>query len=93
MDHFVDAVVEEIRQKGELEEGKELGSFYLGGGTPSLLSEVHLEKILTAIHRYNSFLKDSEWTMECNPDDLDTTTLKKLRKFGFNMFCNFKTER
>lgn len=84
MDSFIDAVVEEIRQKGEKEEGKALGSLYLGGGTPSLLSEGQLEKILSAINRHNSFLKDSEWTMECNPDDLDASTLKKLRNMGFN---------
>lgn len=84
MDNFIDALVEEIRQTGEQEEGKALGSLYLGGGTPSLLSEVHLEKLLEAIHRYNRFQKDSEWTMECNPDDLNDTNLKKIRKFGFN---------
>ena len=84
MDSFIDALVEEIRQKGEMKRGKALGSFYLGGGTPSLLSEGHLEKILKAIHSYNDFLKDSEWTIECNPEDLDSKTLKKLGKFGFN---------
>ena len=84
MDRFIDAVVEEISRKGEKEKGKALGSLYLGGGTPSLLSEIHLEKILKAVYRYNSFLEDSEWTMECNPDDLDSGTLKKLRNFGFN---------
>jgi oxygen-independent coproporphyrinogen-3 oxidase len=84
MDSFIDAVVEEIRRKGEEAKGKDLGSLYLGGGTPSLLSEVHLGKILKAIYQYNSFLEDSEWTMECNPDDLNSRTLKKLRNFGFN---------
>lgn len=84
MDNFIDAVVEEIRQKGEKEKGQALGSLYLGGGTPSLLSELHLEKILKAINRYNNFQEDSEWTIECNPDDLDSATLKKLRAFGFN---------
>ena len=84
MDSFIDAVVEEIRQKGEKDKGKTLGSLYLGGGTPSLLSEVQLGKILKAIYPYYNFLEDSEWTMECNPDDLDSGTLKKLRNIGFN---------
>ena len=84
MDSFIDAVVEEIRQQGEKEKGQGLGSLYLGGGTPSLLSEGHLEKLLKAIYRYNNFREDAEWTIECNPDDLDSRTLKKLRALGFN---------
>ncbi|MBE9518509.1 MAG: radical SAM family heme chaperone HemW [Bacteroidetes bacterium] len=84
MDPFVDALVEEIRQKGESNAGRSLETFYLGGGTPSLLSGPHLEKIINAIHKYHSFQENSEWTIECNPDDLDISTVKNLRILGFN---------
>jgi len=84
MDGFVDALVEEIRQKGENFRGHPLESLYLGGGTPSLLSASHLERILNALHKYYSFRKDGEWTIECNPDDLDRETVEKLRTMGFN---------
>ncbi len=84
MDSFVDALVEEIRQKGEKNPGKNLETLYLGGGTPSLLSPLHLEKILDAIGRYHNFREDSEWTIECNPEDLEEAALKILRQMGFN---------
>jgi len=84
MDPFVDALVEEIRQKGESIAGRSLETFYLGGGTPSLLSGPHLEKIINAIHKYHSFQENSEWTIECNPDDLDISTVKNLGLLGFN---------
>lgn len=84
LDPFVDALVEEISQKGEANPGELLDSLYLGGGTPSVLSPAHLEKILEAIHRYYTFRDNPEWTIECNPDDLDIGTVKKLRQAGFN---------
>ncbi len=84
LDSFVDALVEEIRQKGERSPGKNLETLYLGGGTPSLLSPRHLEKILNALGRYHSFREDYEWTIECNPEDLEEATLRKLRHLGFN---------
>jgi oxygen-independent coproporphyrinogen-3 oxidase len=57
MDGFVDALVEEIRQKGENFRGHPLESLYLGGGTPSLLSASHLDRILNTLHKYYSFRK------------------------------------
>jgi len=84
LDPFVDALIEEIRQKGKSNAGHSLETLYLGGGTPSLLSGAHLEKIINAIHKHHSFQENSEWTIECNPDDLDRSTVKNLRMLGFN---------
>jgi oxygen-independent coproporphyrinogen-3 oxidase len=84
MDLFVDALVEEIRQKGETNPGRSMETLYLGGGTPSLLSPSQLDKIINAIHKYNSFKDLSEWTLECNPDDLNENIVKRLRETGFN---------
>ena len=83
-DEFVDRLVEEIRIKGALNPGVSLDTLYLGGGTPSVLTFSHLDKILEAINRYYSFRDNPEWTMECNPDDLNYNTVKKLKKIGFN---------
>jgi putative oxygen-independent coproporphyrinogen III oxidase len=84
MDQFVDALVEEIRIKGELNPGMSLDTLYLGGGTPSVLSASNMEKILEAILLHYSFRANPEWTVECNPDDLNGSTLKNLKQAGFN---------
>jgi oxygen-independent coproporphyrinogen-3 oxidase len=84
LDGFVDSLVEEIKQKGEINPCRSLNTLYLGGGTPSLLSAMHLDKILNAIHSYHSFRENPEWTIECNPDDLDQAMLRKLNVLGFN---------
>ena len=84
MDEFVDSLVEEIRIKGEQDPGNTLDTLYLGGGTPSVLSDSNIGRILEAIHQHYNFRDSPEWTIECNPDDLDENTLKNLKKNGFN---------
>jgi len=76
--------VEEIRKKGEANPGTLLDTLYLGGGTPSVLTHSHLERITETIGRYYTFREQPEWTLECNPDDLDIKTLNKLQEIGFN---------
>jgi len=84
LDGFVDTLVEEIRQHGESAPVRSLKTLYLGGGTPSVLSPAHLDKIINTIHRYYTFTENPEWTIECNPDDLDISRLKMIQAMGFN---------
>jgi oxygen-independent coproporphyrinogen-3 oxidase len=84
LDEYVDRLVEEIGNRSKAHVGKELDTLYLGGGTPSLLTEVHLDRIVSAILRFHSFRENPEWTIECNPDDLDEKRLKYLKRIGFN---------
>jgi oxygen-independent coproporphyrinogen-3 oxidase len=84
MDELVDCIVQELKLSSETGREGTLGSLYLGGGTPSLLTPKHLDKILTAAHQYFPFRKDPEITMECNPDDLNRETLRSLHLGGIN---------
>jgi len=83
LDEYVDRLVEEIAHRSKTHRGTELSTLYLGGGTPSLLTEAHLDKIVATLLRFHSFRKDSEWTIECNPDDLEPGRLNYLRNIGF----------
>jgi oxygen-independent coproporphyrinogen-3 oxidase len=51
LDPFVDALLEEIRKRGETKSGSLLDTLYLGGGTPSLLDHSHLERIVETVQR------------------------------------------
>ncbi len=84
VDEYVDSLVKEIELRAGEEPGTEVETLYLGGGTPSVLSEVHLEKILNTIHTHFTFVEKAEWTIECNPDDLSPVYLDQLRYKGFN---------
>ena len=58
-------------------------TLYLGGGTPSSLSEEALEELLSLVGSYFKFKKDAERTCEVNPGDLDEKKIRVLKEFGF----------
>ena len=84
VDEYVESLVKEIELRAGEKPGSEMETLYLGGGTPSVLSDLHLGKILDTVHKYYSFREDAEWTVECNPDDLSPAYLEQLRNKGFN---------
>ncbi len=69
---YVDALCREIRTREGMREltgdGKiPVDSIYFGGGTPSLLTPLQLERILTAVRESFQVSEKSEITLECNP--------------------------
>ncbi len=59
-------------------------SVYLGGGTPSLLTEDDLAGIFNELNRHFSIAPDAEVTLEANPDDLSPQKLNQLRNSPVN---------
>jgi len=57
-------------------------TLYLGGGTPSSLSEEALKELLSLIGSHFKFKKDAERTCEVNPGDLDENKIRVLKEFG-----------
>lgn len=84
LDEYVERLVEEIARRSGPHKGTELSTLYLGGGTPSLLTEAHLQKIISTLHDYFTFKESAEWTLECNPDDLHPQRISYLSGLGFN---------
>ena len=79
---FVDSLVNEIRSY----EGKHycvetIQTVYLGGGTPSLLTEPQLKHIFASL--YETFrIEPLEITMELNPDDVTPEYLNSIKNLG-----------
>lgn len=57
-------------------------TIYFGGGTPTLLSSQHFERILFASRTSN--LAPREVTVEANPGTVSKAYLKELRQLGIN---------
>ncbi len=83
-DEFTNRLVDEIKIQGSKHPKNSLDTLYLGGGTPSLLSRKNMDQIMESVHASFTFHKDAEITMECNPDDLDSSLLDFLIATGFN---------
>ena len=57
-------------------------TLYLGGGTPSLLSETEISKLFELLQKHFYFIQDTEITFEANPDDLSRDKLILLKDLG-----------
>jgi oxygen-independent coproporphyrinogen III oxidase len=59
-------------------------TIFFGGGTPSLLSAVEIEKVFSSISEFYHLTKDAEVTLEANPGTLSLLYLQDLRSMGVN---------
>ncbi|MFK4785643.1 coproporphyrinogen III oxidase [Fusobacterium sp. MFO224] len=75
---FVETLIEEIKLTGEMLKGKKynIESLYFGGGTPSILKENDLEKIIKTLYENIDLSHLKEFTFEAGRED--TLNLKKL---------------
>jgi oxygen-independent coproporphyrinogen-3 oxidase len=84
VDDFISALVLEIEEAQQWFPFRKFNTLYFGGGTPTLLSYNQLEKIKIALDTCFSFTEDMEFTIECNPEQLNKTYLQELQKLGIN---------
>lgn len=81
---YVKALCQELEQRRDYLGGEPIHSIYLGGGTPSQLSEQSLNEIFTYIYKVYSVSPEAEITLEANPDDLTPTYIAALRMLPIN---------
>lgn len=81
---YVDAVVREVGRRGALAGHPAADTIFLGGGTPSLLGESHLTRILHALFDAFPVAEGAEITCECNPGTLDAPLAHALHTSGVN---------
>jgi len=80
VDRYLDCLEREARQY----HGMEIQSIYIGGGTPSTLSEKQLKKLFNMIHTHFRFSENIESTIEANPEGIDISKLKMIKGEGIN---------
>ncbi len=82
---YAAALRREIRFYGRRFPGVAIETLYFGGGTPSLLPEWAVSRIVGELRRVFSFSPGMEFTFEANPDSaVDATFLKRLIQIGVN---------
>lgn len=59
-------------------------SLYFGGGTPSLYPIKNYKYLFDHLQKYLDISKDTEITIECDPNTFDKQYLQDLKKIGFN---------
>ena len=81
---YVDALLIEAETRREELKGEPITTVYVGGGTPSLLSEMLMEKLVTGLGRIFDMSRVEEFTIEVNPDDVHVDYIRFLRSIGVN---------
>lgn len=61
-----------------------VSTVYFGGGTPTLLGDKGLVRLLEAVRRHFPVDPQAEITFEMNPRTADAAMLRRLRRAGFN---------
>jgi len=64
--------------------GRRIHTIFIGGGTPSLLSEQGLDQLLSDIRALLPVNADAEITMEANPGTFEIEKFKSFTKSGVN---------
>ena len=89
-DDYINALIKEISYRIKKNKIEKLRTVYIGGGTPSLLTERQLEILFEEINKYKS--ADAEVTVEVNPDDVNEAFLKALSCCGVTrLSCGIQT--
>ena len=83
-EQFIDALIAEMDCYLDFFREDKIRTIYFGGGTPSLLDVKELTKIYNAIAERWDVSKVEEFTIECNPDDLNVEYLRALKSMPIN---------
>lgn len=80
MDGYIEALNKEILEKGQ---NYIINSIFIGGGTPSYLTNNNLQKLLSTINKLK-LEENLEFTVECNPGTLTEESLKIMKNNKVN---------
>jgi oxygen-independent coproporphyrinogen-3 oxidase len=82
--NFVDALLREIEIQPEFLKQESYETIFFGGGTPSLLTPVQLDAILSKVYETFSVDHGVEITVETNPGTVDGGKLSDYKALGVN---------
>ena len=81
MSQYVDALIKEFDMRVPEIQGT-FSTIYIGGGTPSILPTILLNKIITHISKYVNIRSLDEFTIEANPEDISSEWCDAIVKMG-----------
>lgn len=83
-EEYVEQLIASIRREADGYKDRQVISIFFGGGTPSILEDGQLERILDTIYQSFQVLETAEITIEVNPGTVDKKKWKAYHKMGIN---------
>lgn len=89
MTQYIQSLLLEIKGRareynGLLDSQDKIETIYIGGGTPSLLSNTDIATIIETLRKYFKVLPETEITIEVNPESVSKKNLSEYRNIGIN---------
>lgn len=81
---YIEALCHELMLRNDYIGNETIETIYIGGGTPSQLTDKDFFSIFNTIYKIYSVSGNAEITLEANPDDLHPDYIRMLRTFPFN---------
>ncbi|MBO1531084.1 radical SAM family heme chaperone HemW [Psychrobacter sp. F1192] len=81
---YVDALLADAKMQRALMQGRQIGSVFIGGGTPSLLPIAQYQRLFKGLRHCFDFADDVEVTMEANPGTLEHAPFSEYLAVGIN---------
>lgn len=82
---FIEAIINEIKNyKKQLSSNYKANTIFFGGGTPTIVKPENLKKIMDCLNEIIEIDKNSEISMESNPNTLTSEKLKAYKQIGIN---------
>lgn len=81
---YISSLIKEFETARITASNYNIDTIYIGGGTPSFLSYESIDRLLFELHSNFDLSKVREFTFECNPESLDESKLRLLKKYEIN---------
>lgn len=83
VDEYIDCLIEEMRATAQIMDGKILDTVYIGGGTPTTLEPLQLDRLISNLKEIFDFTTVQEFTVEAGrADSITKEKLEVLYKHG-----------
>lgn len=84
LDNYLKAITKEIEIQSDYFGNEEIETIYFGGGTPSIMRTIEVEKLINSLKKNFNLSNNPEITIEVNPDDCNNKYFKSIKSIGFN---------
>ena len=81
---WTEALLADLDHHAELVPGREVGSVFFGGGTPSLMPPETVAALLERVHSWWAVTTDLEITLEANPNSAEAARFRAFAAAGVN---------
>ena len=81
VENYVTKLTKEIVQS---KISDDIGTIFIGGGTPSSINSSFVGNILDTIYKHYNVAKNAEISIECNPNSLNLAKATDYKKMGIN---------